>query len=97
MELVCYEYEHRERLDDSIMHISILPIGEPIPRYGNLYIIQERIYGNILKLEWLNDKSICLTLPEGDRFFRQIEFNEIEKTIDYPLVVSEIEKKVKYK
>lgn len=96
-ELVSYEYQSRPFLDDSLLHISVVPKGERIPLYGNLYIIKERLYDQVKKIEWAGEKSIRITINNTPITYRQLQFNEINEPYSYPSLALEIKKETIYK
>jgi hypothetical protein len=95
--LIGYEYEANEGIEDSVLHISVLPKDEKIPDYGNLYIITSRMYSQIESIDWITNDSINITIWDTNKNYKQIDFFEIYRTASYPNITKGIKKKVTYK
>lgn len=95
--LVFYEYGSRPFLDDSLLHISVVPKGRSIPLYGNLYIIQERLYNQIKKIEWTGEKAIRITINNSRSTYDQLRFYEIDEPYEYAEIALELKKETVYK
>lgn len=96
LELIGYEYNASESIEDSVLHISVIPKGERIPEYGNLYIVTSRMYNKIESMNWITNDSISVRIREQDKNYGQIEFCEIFKTTSYPEIIKNIKKVITY-
>lgn len=94
--LIGYEYESNVNLEDSVLHISVIPKGEKIPNYGNLYIVTSRMYNQIDSIDWITNDSINVKIREKDKNYGQIESCEIYKTTSYPEIIKNIKKVITY-
>ena len=95
-DLIGYEYNASESIEDSVLHISVIPKDEMIPVYGNLYIVTSRMYNNIESIDWITNDSLNVKIREKDKNYGQIEFCEIYKTNIYPEVIKNIRKIITY-
>lgn len=95
-QLILYEYEPNEQIDDSVLHISVVPTGEDIPLYGNFYILSSRMYDQIDYVEWLAKDIVEIKVKNEDRNLGQMYFYKIDTTASYPEVHKEIKSKIVY-
>lgn len=95
-ELVAYEYKSRPLLQDSVIHLSVIPKGSKIPRYGNFYIIKDKLYGQIKGIEWVDDVTIKIIINDSPLTYRQIEYYKIDEPYKYASVVKRIKTIINY-
>ena len=70
LRLVAYRYPSEDRSNLGRVHISIVRIGEAIPRYGNYYIASLEGDG-VLGARWDSDSSLVLFTSSSQKYLMQ--------------------------
>jgi hypothetical protein len=79
--LVVYRYEYRAEMWDSVVHISVCPINEEVPLYGNLYIDTKIIFNKIIDIDF-NKKNKVKIMLKDYYSFKLIPHSKITEPLD---------------